>query len=68
MMDWLKALGGWVWSAIGLLAGLAVFVKFAVPLGDWFWGFAETHAVTLIALAIVAGVPALVGHSHKDDS
>ena len=68
-MDWLKSLGGWVWAALGLLAGGAVFAKFAMPLFDWFWGFAEVNVLTLIALAIVAGIPLLAGqHSHKDGS
>ena len=66
-MEWLKALGTWVWAALGLLAGGAVFAQFAMPLFAWFWDFAAANALVLIALAIIAGVPLLAaGHSHKD--
>jgi len=67
-MEWLKSLGGWVWAALGLLAGGAVFAQFAMPLFHWFWDFAAGNALTLIALAILAGVPILASHTHKDSS
>lgn len=67
-MEWLKALGVWVWAALGLLAGGAVFAQFAMPLFHWFWDFVAANALVLIALAIIAGVPMLAGHSHKDGS
>lgn len=69
-MDWLKAMGSWVWSALALLVGGAIFAQFALPLFQWFWGFAATNAQTLIALAIIAAVAGLVehNHNHKDKS
>lgn len=67
-MEWLKSLGAWVWGALALLAGGAVFAQFALPLFNWFWTFAEANAMTLIALAVVASLPLLVnlGHTHKE--
>ncbi len=64
-MEWLNSLSTWVWGALAMLAGLAVFVQFAIPLGNWFWAFAETNALTLIALSVLGGVFA---HAHKNSS
>lgn len=52
-MEFLKNLGTNVWGVIALLAGLAVFVEFGIPLGHWFWAWATQHAMVLIALAVV---------------
>lgn len=52
-MQFLKDLGTNVWGVIALLAGLAVFVEFGIPLGHWFWVWATQNAMVLIALAVV---------------
>lgn len=60
-MDWLKSLGENIWYVLGALAGLALFVQFGIPLGNWVWQWFATNVMVVIALALVGGVAKLWG-------
>ena len=57
-MEWLKGLGTGAFGIVAALAGLALFVAFAIPLGHWTWEWVAggNNALVVIALAMVGGV------------
>lgn len=65
MGAWLKTLGEGAWSIVTSVIGLAVFVAFAIPLGQYVWDWVSdgNHALVLIAAAVVAGA---ASHIHTN--
>ena len=53
-MQWLNSLGQFVMAFIGALAGLALFVKVVIPVGEGVWTQFSKDSMTLIAFSVVA--------------
>lgn len=66
-MEWLNKLGGWSWSALESLIGLALFVALLIPLGNWVAEWATSHAMFVIATG-VAVIAVRSGIAHNASS
>ncbi|MEK7560740.1 MAG: hypothetical protein AAB539_02175 [Patescibacteria group bacterium] len=61
-MEWIKTIGKGAWVLVGALIGVAVAVKFGIPLGEWTWdNLIVPNAMPLTAAALVTYVVSNLG-------
>ncbi len=61
-MQWLNQLGGFVWSFIATLAGLALLFNVVQPVANSVWAAFGANAMTLVAFGVVSLAAAGIGH------